>query len=377
MAIGQGYRRWLTPRAQEALATSCNALIDAFFDEWKLVENWKPESILSTRLGKHLPPNFSADYTPHFYKRFGACVVTVAWKLAQPKPRPLASRAEQLAAAAIVEEARAMFMGAGGDEAAGAFQALLDGYVEYSSVRSLFDPPDAGSESGAGKQRASLALEQWFQPISGKYAAHPYASGDTNVLRVGQAYKKYLLPSEQETLDAGIAVLIDELFADFAPKVGLRAGENIALTTLGEHLPLHYLPKYTPVFLKRFAVCIMTVAWKLAQPRHVPLSSVAEELAAHAILTQAEACLALELESAEEDEGDEEITVEQAFEDFREDYFEDEDFLFLFDNSYDGVETSPVGQRLHMTSLAFADWFRPFSADPARIAHPYVFGLEA
>jgi hypothetical protein len=376
MTIGQGYRRWLTPRAQEALATSCNVLIDAFFDEWRLVESWKPESILSTRLGKHLPRHFSQNYTPHFYKRFGVCVVTVAWKLAQPKPQPLASRAEQLAACAIVEEAREMFKGASGEEAAQAFQAFLDGYVEHSNVCSLFDPPDHGIDAGPGEHMASLALEHWFRPFSGKYAAHPYAFGGANVLRVGQAYKKHLLPSEQEALDAGIAVLIDELFEDFTPSVSLRTGGNSALTTLGEHLPLHYLPKYTSVFLKQFAVCIMTVAWKLAQPRHVPLSSVAEELAAHAILTQAQGCLALELESAEEDEGDEEITAEQAFEDFREYYFEDEDFLFLFDNSYDGVETSPVGQMLHMTSLAFADWFRPFSADPARIAHPYVFGQE-
>ena len=33
----------------------------------------------------------------------------------------------------------------------------------------------------------------------------------------------------------------------------------------------------------------MTVAWKLGQPKHIPLSSVAEELAAWAIINQAKA----------------------------------------------------------------------------------------
>jgi hypothetical protein len=61
------------------------------------------------------------------------------------------------------------------------------------------------------------------------------------------------------------------------------------------------------------------------------------------------------------------------FEDVVEMLFEDTDFLFLFDQEYDGIETSAVGQLLHMTSLSFTDWFRPFNDDPSYMAHPYVF----
>jgi len=48
------------------------------------------------------------------------------------------------------------------------------------------------------------------------------------------------------------------------------------------------------------------------------------------------------------------------------------DFGFLFDNAYDGIDESEAAQELGMSSLAFNDWFKPFSDEPSRIAHPYV-----
>ena len=54
----------------------------------------------------------------------------------------------------------------------------------------------------------------------------------------------------------------------------LKDPEHFEDTILGGHLPSRYLHKYTPLFYKQFAVCIITVAWKLAQPKHIPLSSL-------------------------------------------------------------------------------------------------------
>jgi hypothetical protein len=79
-------------------------------------------------------------------------------------------------------------------------------------------------------------------------------------------------------------------------------------------------PSNTPLFQKQFIVCVFTVAWKLAQPKPMALSSVAEELAAWSIITAAKQQVELELEGelAEEgdldDEEDEALNPEDAFE---------------------------------------------------------------
>lgn len=93
------------------------------------------------------------------------------------------------------------------------------------------------------------------------------------------------------------------------------------------------------------------------------LSSLAEELAAWAIINQAKSVV-------EEDEG--EAAEENAFDIFIDGYFEDTDFLYLFDATYDGIDEAEVAQVLGMSSLAFHDWFLPFSDEPSRMAHPYV-----
>jgi hypothetical protein len=107
------------------------------------------------------------------------------------------------------------------------------------------------------------------------------------------------------------------------------------------------------------------VGWKLAQSKPLVLSSVAEELAAWAILTTTKQHVELMQE-----EEDSHIQIREYI--FEELLFEDTDFLFLFDQEYEGIETTMVGQMLHMTSLAFSDWFRPFGDDSSYMVHPYV-----
>lgn len=177
-------------------------------------------------------------------------------------------------------------------------------------------------------------------------------------MSIGQAYSDILTPNAQQALQGGCDTLIDGVFDDLEH---IKDSKGFADTWVTTYLPERYLNKYTPLFLRQFAVCIIAVTWKLAQPQHVPLSSLAEELAANAIIEVAKSYAKISG-----------LDVKNVFEDFKDEYFEDTDFLFLFDDAYDGIDKAEVGQRPGMFSLAFDNWFKPFSDDPARIAHPYV-----
>lgn len=177
---------------------------------------------------------------------------------------------------------------------------------------------------------------------------------------IGQAYTDVLTPHEQRALQASCDILIDSVFDDLQ---NVKQPEDVAHTMLGIYLPERYLYKYTPNFLRKFAICIITVAWKLAQPGHIALSSLAEELAAWVIIQEAKRHL--------KDETDEE--VEDAFDAFIDTYFEDTDFEYLYDDAYDGIEETEVAKLMGISPLAFHDWFSPFSDEPSRTPHPYVF----
>ncbi len=179
-------------------------------------------------------------------------------------------------------------------------------------------------------------------------------------MSIGRAYSDILTSREQQALQSACDILIDSAFDDLEI---VKEPNNGIDGRMSEHLPTRYKQKYTPHFYRKFAVCIITVAWKLAQSEPMPLSSLAEEVAAWAIINQAKSLV-------EDDEG--EAAGEQAFDPFIDGYFEDTDFLYLFENEYDGIDEAEVAQVLGMSSLAFHDWFLPFSDEPSRRAHPYV-----
>ena len=376
-------QKWLSSKEREALLAGSTILINSLFDEYSKVDNWKRETIFLTRLGKHLPRTYFSHYTPLFFKQFGACVISMAWKFAQPKPLLPSSVAEQLAGWAILQEAQEILKQENPDEnmeeATPELHMFTSRYFPDRGFLLLFDPSHDGRDvvsSAALTPQPSLTFEEWFCPFPGRtQSVHPYAGGSE---LVGQAYKHGLTRRERRTLAAAIVVLIDEIFEAIA-LVDKDESEQFVLFSLNWHLPSPYQSEYTPLFQKQFIVCIFTVAWKLAQPKPMALSSVAEELAAWAIITAAKQQVELdtELESADEfdldDEGDESLIAEYAFENFLEVFLEDEDFLLLFDEENEGIETSPVGKWLHMTSLAFKDWRKPITSEPDRIAHPYVW----
>jgi hypothetical protein len=190
-------------------------------------------------------------------------------------------------------------------------------------------------------------------------------------MTIGQAYTHILTPSEQKALQTSCDVLINTIFDDLAI---VEESKKVSNIMIGTYLPIHTIPQYTPLFLRQFAVCIITVAWKLAQPNHMPLSSVAEKLAARAIIEQAKRIL---------DTDEHAKRTQYAFETFTDCYFEDLDFESLFDYGYEcecgpfPFLDAPLPEIPETSPLAFANWFRPFSHKPAYIAHPYVENAHA
>ena len=92
------------------------------------------------------------------------------------------------------------------------------------------------------------------------------------------------------------------------------------------------------------------------------LSCVAEELAAHVVLQEAEAFA---------EEQDQAIDYSNV----RDTLFEDFDFEFLYDETYDGIERTELGEVMGITHLPFAEWFERFGP-PANSTytevHPYA-----
>lgn len=174
---------------------------------------------------------------------------------------------------------------------------------------------------------------------------------------IGTAYSDVLDKVHREALHISVGTLMDELAEDIA---NLLTSEEFAFadTSMADYLPRRYLPRYGGLFAKKFLTCLIVAAWKLNQAERLPLSCLAEELAAAAVIDHAKGVLGLDETSAE-------------FGHFEEELFEDLDFEWLFDESADGIDESDTGRELGMTPLSFDQWFEPFNP-PRPNVHPYV-----
>lgn len=181
---------------------------------------------------------------------------------------------------------------------------------------------------------------------------------------IGQAYGSLLPLSLRQALAAAVQSLIDSGFKDLCQIQD--APELLPETELIVHLPGRFLRRYTLDFLRRFLVCIITVAWKLAQPDHMELACVGEALAAHAIITEAELVL---------DSGRRDIQFEQHFDAFEALLFRHIDVRALFDAELFQVDESKLDEMLSGTGLGFESWFRPINGTSERgntTVHPYL-----
>jgi hypothetical protein len=157
--------------------------------------------------------------------------------------------------------------------------------------------------------------------------------------------------------DAAITYL-DECFSAIADG---EPGQSYADTPIGSYLPARYEQYYDGRFARDWATSVAVVGWKLAQPGDLPLACVAEELALFALIRQAQ--VLLDLREVENDE--------QAWGDFRDLIFEDEDFLFLFNPELDGIEETEWARQHAVVGLKFGEWFRPFDAASRGVPHPF------
>jgi hypothetical protein len=175
------------------------------------------------------------------------------------------------------------------------------------------------------------------------------------------AYGDALPESHREALREAAVTYLDECFSAIADG---EPGQGYADTSIGSYLPSRYEHYYDGRFARDWTTTVAVVGWKLAQPGHVTLACAAEELALYALIRQAQVLLDLR-----EEEND-----EQAWSDFRDLAFEDEDFLFLFNPELDGIEETEWAREHAVVGLKFSEWFRPF--DPASHGAPHPLNLD-
>ncbi|UQA94473.1 hypothetical protein [Streptomyces halobius] len=159
-------------------------------------------------------------------------------------------------------------------------------------------------------------------------------------------------------------VLLDELFQD---AYALAAEEtNVAECDrpmwLLDELPPHYVLQYDARFARRFLVTAVALTTRFTGGSFEQLSCVAEELVLRLLLDRAEVTLET---FGLLDEG-----VSSALECFAAMVYEDMDHEWLYDDSKDGIDESPVGEYLGVAPMGLASWFKPFNDD--RYVHPYA-----
>ena len=166
----------------------------------------------------------------------------------------------------------------------------------------------------------------------------------------------YLSPGHRDALQHANAIVFDQCLQDLLEVDARRDGITDGFLFNSGYLPRTQTCRYDAQFLKGFARAIAVVGWKLDQLTVPHVGSVAEGLAAHALLREAEVFAI---------EHDLELDLEPIW------YllFAGTTILTLFDPSCDG-STAVDGDQ--MTSLAFDAWFTPFNGDTAHLSFPIV-----
>jgi len=163
-----------------------------------------------------------------------------------------------------------------------------------------------------------------------------------------------LLPLELECLRDTARFMIEEGLAVVADDS--RPGDSL----LGSALPPRVFIADPERRLLEAVVALIALADRIydTRPELAP-RCLLEELVAFALLETTEASLV-------DEHGHD---PSPAWDSFRMMTFEDEDFLYLWDDSLDGIDQSPIGQLVGMTSLSIRDWGFPFRDD--RPVHPF------
>ncbi|WP_381553086.1 hypothetical protein [Streptomyces eurythermus] len=159
-------------------------------------------------------------------------------------------------------------------------------------------------------------------------------------------------------------VLVDQLFQDVQTltEEGTTAAECDGHLWHLEDLPTRYALQYDSLFARRFLVTVVAMTTHFTDGSFQRLNCVAEELALRLLLNEAHVTL--------ETFGLLDDGVSAALEVFANNVYEDLDHEWLYDDSMDGIDESPIGEALRVAPMGFKAWFSPFNR--GRYVHPYA-----
>ena len=166
-ALPDGQRR--------ALLAACDLLIDQAFEDVGALE--EGEHVGDRSMAAWLPAKFLPRYDALFAKKLAVCLIAVAGKLTDRRPHILACVAEEMALAALVDEAATELGEAGELDQAAELRAAGEGAFQDMDFELLFDPRwDGIEDTGAGARlaMANLRFEDWFRPFRDEIPVHPY-----------------------------------------------------------------------------------------------------------------------------------------------------------------------------------------------------------
>lgn len=166
------------------------------------------------------------------------------------------------------------------------------------------------------------------------------------------AVSEYELSRQQrQYIEMGIERVISNLVEDIALFSENQSWHDTSIALFG-YLPPKYAYRYDNALVKQFLDTVMAVAYKYSDRRiQWRLNSVAEELAFYAILKEAEFAA-----------GEEGYRFD--LEEIMNAIYTDDDFLLLYDPTFDGVEDDDnFKNAIGLVNLSFKDWFKPFKEE--------------
>lgn len=169
------------------------------------------------------------------------------------------------------------------------------------------------------------------------------------------------LPSEQrQVLQETMCSMLEEYLEEFRESPSSFQFDE---TLMSEIVPPRYADQYDYLFAKKLLVAFVGAMERI---RNTELPrSVAEEMCIWTVFENAEARVR-DMGDWEDEVADE---IVEGLEDFRDEFFEDTDFKFLWDGRFDGVEYL---DELRPANLRFGEWFQAFREE--RPVNPYVEG---
>jgi hypothetical protein len=164
----------LEPELRAAVLDGCSLVVDEAFNSLESLA--EGGSFADTFMANWLPRKYLPRYNIQFARSFAVCLISVAGKLTDRHPHVLASVAEELALAAILDEAGSVLDldGRKVDMRAEAEAAFQDTDFEL-----LFDPRWDGLEDDDAVSHLAMAnvrFEGWFRPFRDEIPVHPYVA---------------------------------------------------------------------------------------------------------------------------------------------------------------------------------------------------------